>query len=252
MALVLQDIQDTNTNNSTTTSTTGIGVRDMTNYFGSNNASIPGSVPMNAWVHGLIIEDRDLQRQIYKGLRANHIPFQYLETIPAKTKMAEYDQLDPIGRFEKLNVYKGSNNIEMELTIKYYAEGTEDPRYNHTTKWTIEQIDRLVKRIESLVYPAYDGAFGPPNRCLLNLGMSYRDFPVVVKNVSVINKAPFRVSDGMSMFREINISLTSDYPINQALGAEEIEEATWDQNAIDNGDKVFSRKTFNLGSRRRR
>lgn len=256
MPLSITDIADPNfqigQNDEVVSSSNGVGVRDMTRYFGTNNSSVPGSVPMNAWVYGLIIEDRDLSRNIYKGLRANHIPFQYMEMVPAKTKGAEYDSIDTVGRFEKINTYKGSNNSESELILRYYAEGTEDPKYNHKTKWTIEQIDRLVKRLESLVYPAYDGNYGPPNRCLLNIGKSYVDFPIVVKNISVLNKAPFRTSDGLSMFREINLSIMSDYPINQAIGAEDIERATWEQNSIDNIDKVFSRKTFNLRSRNRR
>lgn len=256
MSLELVNIQDINTNTKSqgapVTSNTGIGVRNMTKYFGTNNAAVPGSVPMNAWVHGLIIEDRDLSRHIYKGLRANHIPFQYFEAVPQDAKTADYDQLETVGRFEKINLYKGSHNNEFELVLKYYAEGTEDPRYDHKTKWTIEQIDRLVKRLKSLVYPAYDGNYGPPNRALFNMGASFVDVPVVIKNISVNNRAPYRISDGMSMFREVNLSMTTDYPLNQAIGAELIEEATYIQTSIDNGSTLFSKKSFNLRSRRNR
>ena len=223
---------------------------DIAKYFGSQGRGIGrSSVPANARVFGMIIDDRDLKRHVASdGVRAHHIPFQYLEVIPTETKSANYDNQDIAGRFENLLLYKGSENSTFSITLKYYAEGTEKKK--HKTSWTIEAIERYSRRCKSLLYPAYEGKYGPPNICKLNIGASLVDVPVKVRNISLLKKPPFDTKDLKSFFQEITMELVTSYPINQAVSAEEIERSTYDPEQENHS--VFSVKRFNIRSARNR
>jgi len=221
--------------------------RNMKQYFGTNGLGKGGtSVPANARVFGLVIEDRELKRFIDpRGIRAHHIPFQYIENIPTKSKAASYDSVEITGRFESLMLFRSGENINCSLTLMYHAEGT-DSNPNHVTPWTIEQLERLTRRLESLVYPAYDNKFGPPNTCKLNIGSLFVDFPVRIRNVSLSHRPPFKIETLQSFRQDIVLDLISAYPMNQAISAEAIERSTYLLEEASNS--VFAAKRFNARS----
>lgn len=195
---------------------------DTKKYFGFGKGAVLGTSPMNAFNLGLIIADRTIRGVSY-GLRDTHIPFQYIDegTIPSLTKSANYEETQIPGRFENIQTYLNSNNVEFSLKLVYFAEGTEENRDNKT-KWTIEQISRISAKLESLVYPGYDGKFTPPSFCYLNIGKVFMDFPVIIRSVSVEHKAPYRQKDLMPYQRHISLDLKSFYPLYQGIGSRDI------------------------------
>jgi hypothetical protein len=225
---------------------------DMRKHFTpSKYGYIPGTVPQNAWNFGLVIQDRNI-RGSTKGLRRNAIPFQYLQegTIPSFSKQANYDDILIPGRFEQIRSYQNSSANEITLNLVYVAEGTDDPskstkaplelsdnkfiasiqksnfpqyyETNGLTFWTIEQIDRICAKIESLVFPQYDGSYAPPRFCLLNIGSVYIDFPVIIKQIDIQNAGPYTTRDVKPFRRNIAITASSYFPTYQAIGAQDI------------------------------
>lgn len=212
--------------------------------------------PMNAWKFGLIIQDRTLKGSAY-GIRRNHVPFQYLGEsgeIPALTKTANYEESQVLGRFEPLKAYKDSSDVKFTFNVTYYADGTERTSDNftrqgneqgnrNTSPWTIEQISRITARLESLVYPQYDGKYSPPRFCLLNVGGIYINFPVVVTSVSVVPLPPYSTRDLTPMRRNVTLELSSSYPTYQPVSSNSILE-----NALDldfrTGTKNLPRKAY--------
>jgi hypothetical protein len=228
---------------------------DTSGHFGFTKkarGAVLGTSPMNAFNFGMVIQDRTLRGVSY-GLRDTHIPFQYLEegNLPNLTKSANYEDLQIPGRFENIQTYMNSNNVEFSLRLIYFAEGSESN--NSKTKWTIEQISRISAKLESLVYPAYDGKFTSPPYCFLNIGKVFMDFPVIVRSVSIEHKAPFRKKDLMPYRRDITLDLKSFYPTYQAIGSRDVVFATTERGnrtvSKENIRAVYSFRRFGFGNR---
>lgn len=220
---------------------------DMSGYFGDGNSGMPFSVPAKAQLFGFIIQDKYLRREMMKGIRANHIPFQYIEQIPTVPKQANYDSYETLGRFENLQVYKSSNAIDFSISLIYYAEATEDPNLYISpprTSWTIENIERFTRRLQSLVYPKYDGKYSPPNLVLLNMGGIHIDVPIKIRSVSVVQKPPFTFNKLKPFRQDIQIEAFTTYPLWQALGADVIEKSTYVRQDDLKGNRVFSYKRY--------
>lgn len=223
---------------------------DMRKHFiPSRLGVIQGTVPQNAWSFGLVIQNRKMRGAV-KGLRKSAIPFQYIAdgNLPNFNKQATYEDTVIPGRFEPIKSYTASSSNEFTLNLVYVAEGSEEnsramgsPSENFFMKsaqdlllgttyfdpppqtfWTIEQIDRISAKIESLVFPQYDGKYSPPNFCLLNIGSIFIDFPVIVKSIDIQHVSPFTTRELKSFRRNINITLSSYFPLYQAIGAKDI------------------------------
>lgn len=216
----------------------------LNGYFGDNPGAVRQSVPAIAQIFGLTIQNRKLQRVYYRGLRGNHVPFQYIEQIPPRAKTANYDDVEIHSRFESIPIYKSSGNNEFQLQLKYYAEGSE--KLGHQTFWTVEQIERIVKKLEALTFPAYDDKFSPPDKVLLNIGSIYIDVPVVIKSVSLNYKPPYDIDTLQSRFIEATVDCKTAYPTYQAIGSSQIYLVATDRVAEDNGNSVYAFKKFSV------
>jgi hypothetical protein len=216
--------------------------------------------PMNAWKFGLIIQDRRLRGTAY-GLRRNHIPFQYLGEngeLPNLQKTANYDESQILGRFEPMKTYTNSSDIKFTLNLTYYADGTERlsnfpfPGSENIgpikSLWTIEQISRISAKLESLVYPQYDGKYSPPRYCLLNIGAIFIDFPVLVSSVNIQHMSPYSTRDLTPMRRNITLECISYFPLYQAVGSDSIINYALDfdftTGTINSPRKVYSFRKF--------
>ena len=256
---------------------------DMRRHFmPSRVGTLHGTVPQNAWSFGLVIQDRNLRGSAF-GLRKSAIPFQYIEdaNIPSFSKSASYEETQIQGRFEPIKSYTSSSSNEISLSLVYVAEGSEESQktsnflpafqnqYIQTeaetrvpqfyakespkTFWTIEQIERISAKIESLVYPQYDGKFSPPSYCLLNIGSIFIDFPVIIKSISVQHKSPFSVRDVRPFRRNINIECSSYFPLYQAISAKDIIDSALKTNLLSSSKgysrQIYSFKKFQTRSR---
>lgn len=211
--------------------------------------------PMNAWKFGLIMQDRRLRGTAY-GLRKTHIPFQYLGEngeLPNLQKSANYDETQILGRFEPLKTYNNSSDIKFTLNLVYFADGTErispfpfagsEITGPIQSPWTIEQIARISAKLESLVYPQYDGKFSPPRYCLLNIGAIFIDFPIIVTSVNIQHMPPYSTRDLTPMRRVISLECTSYYPLYQAIGSDSILNQALDKD-FTTGFTNFPRKIY--------
>lgn len=216
----------------------------MQNYFGDSPGAVRQTVPAIAPIFGLTIQNRRLQRVFYKGLRGNYIPFQYIEQIPPRAKAANYDDVEIHSRFESIPIYKSSANNEFQFILKYYAEGSE--KLGHQTFWSVEQIERILKKLEALVYPAYDDKFSPPDKALLNIGSIYVDVPVVIKNVSLNYRPPYDIESMQSRFIEATVDCKTAYPTYQAIGSNQIYLVATDRAAEADGNNIYAYKKFSV------
>ena len=182
-------------------------------------------VPPNALMFGLSIIDWDnsFKKRIGSyNTKDLHIPFQYIEQIPDWVKGANWNEIsDIIGRFAPQDIYANSTPQDLELKLYYYAEADRNSE-DIGTHWTLENIEKYTKRLQSLVYPMYDGNFSPPPKLKLNIGSIYRDIPVFVKNVSIAWKTPYKIATLQSMLREITLSCRISYPSWQAVSGPKI------------------------------
>lgn len=145
------------------------------------------------------------------------IPFQYLEAIPNWEKAADWkDPGEIMGRFEAPAVYGSSGAQEFSFKMIYNAEAKLND--GASTHWTLENMEVYTRRLQSLVFPQYDGRYAPPTKLLFNVGNIYKNVPIVVKNVSVENLAPFDTFSGLSRYREITIQARVSYPMYQGIG----------------------------------
>lgn len=106
--------------------------------------------------------------------------------------------------------------------------------------WSIQKILVYINRLKSLVYPEYDGYYSGPKPLLLNIGESWWDVPVVIKSISIEHNAPFDFRNALSRFYVVNLTLSTSYPIYQAISASAVYNA-------QNGE-VFARKEYNLAA----
>jgi hypothetical protein len=228
--------------------------QDMRIFFRGDNGGYRYQ-PMNAWKFGLIIQDRRLRGTAF-GLRKTHIPFQYLGEngeLPNLQKTANYDETQILGRFEPLKTYTNSSDIKFTLNLVYFADSTERlspfPRQGSEmigpvlSPWTIEQISRISAKIESLVYPQYDGKFSPPRYCLLNIGSIFIDFPILITSVNIQHMTPYSTRDLNPMRRQISLECVSYYPIYQAIGSDSILNQALDID-FTTGFTNFPRKVY--------
>jgi len=199
------------------------------------------SVPANCEIWGLKIIDWDnsfsdrMARFTEADLR---IPFQYLEAIPDWTKGANYTDIsDIMGRFEPPSVYSNSGAQEISFKMIYNAEALKNSEGTRT-HWTLENIQQYIKRMQSLVFPQYDGRYSPPTKVFFNIGNIYRNVPLIIKNIQVTQKEPFDISTGLARMVEISVSGKVDYPMYQGIGQMTVYTA-WDS-ARGSGDKYGS------------
>ena len=190
--------------------------------------------PFNASQLGFTIQDRKLssKKNSVTGLRENLIPFQFIgDEIPVVTKSANYEESAIATRFEPLKSYSGSNSQDISMRVIYIALGSK--KLGHKTFWTIENIEELTRKLQSLVYPTYSTKFEAPKTVLLNMGSIFMDVPLKIKSISISNKAPFITA----RTKEISIEAVVSYPIYQALEASDIMFS-------ETGNKVFAYKKF--------
>lgn len=179
----------------------------------------------NAFIFGLIINDWDQSLRSRNPLIKTNdleIPFQIIETIPNWDKSANYDDIgsEILGRFESYAVYTKSQAQEFSLTLYYSAYARDN--INTTSFWTLENIEMLEKRLQSLVFPMYVNGFSPPPKVLLNIGNIFYNFPVVVKQVNIEYQPPYDYLTGLSINRKIILNLRSAYPAWQAISGDKI------------------------------
>lgn len=188
------------------------------------------SVPANALLFGFAINDVDTsfggrlsERLAEYSLDDLKIPFQYLETIPIWQKQANYNDIqDIIGRFESFSIYQNSNAQDVPITLMYYAEGTEADEIHRISPWTIEKIDMYVKRLQSLVYPQYDGNYGPPMTVKMNIGSLYREVPLTIRNITIEYTGPFDTNTLKSIGVKITLECKTAYPLYQSITASKV------------------------------
>lgn len=188
-------------------------------------------LPADCTVWGLQILDWDnsFTERMEEFTEADlRIPFQYMEQLPNWDKGASWSDVgDIMGRFEGPAVYANSGAQDLTLGLTYYAEALRNAA-GVRTHWTLENIEMYTKRLQSLVFPAYDGQFAPPCKVLLNIGNIWRNVPLVVKNVSVESMAPFHVGTGLPMLRKVTVQCRTSYPLWQGIGNMTVYTA-WDE-----------------------
>ncbi|MBW2969089.1 hypothetical protein KY314_03150 [Candidatus Woesearchaeota archaeon] len=198
-------------------------------------------VPVNAFMFGFVVLDWD--GQFRKRLRKYKtrdlkIPFQYIEKVPDWQKGAQYNEIsDIMGRFEPPAIYTNSTAQEFTMTLIYVAEALDSR--TSSTPWTLEKIEDLVRRIQSFVFPQYDGQYSPPPKLLLNIGNIYKDVPVVIKQIQIENTEPFHVGTGISMTKKITLEFRASYPMWQGIKATDVY-AAYEGNAGLGGPDVFA------------
>jgi hypothetical protein len=106
------------------------------------------------------------------------------------------------------------------------------------THWSIQKILVYIQRLKSLVYPEYDGFYSGPKSLLLNIGETWWDVPVVIKSISIEHNAPFDIKNMLSRFYVVNITMSTSYPMYQAISASAVYNSRTNE--------VFARKTYNL------
>jgi hypothetical protein len=202
------------------------------------------SIPANCEIWGLKILDWD--KSFKKRLKQYSvadlkIPFQYLESIPAWEKGADWKDVGEImGRFETPAIYSASNAQELTLTMLYHAEALKNQE-STKTHWTLENIEIYIKRLQSLMFPQYDGRYSPPTKVLLNIGNIFRNVPLIIKNVSVESTGPYDTLTGLPKMREITLAARVSYPMYQSIGQLQVYTA-YDENTDENkyGNEVFA------------
>jgi len=197
------------------------------------------SAPMDANKFGLKIIDTTSTglRSSKKKYKDFYIPFQYVEEFPSWQKGANWNSInDTIGRFEDISTYANSSAQESSITISYYAESEKSS--DSGSKWSLEMVNIITKRIQSLVYPQGDQYFSPPFKALLNIGKMYIDYPVVVRNITMPMEAPFYWKTAETIYRKITIELRSSYPMWQTITAESV------YNSKNGSSSCFARKEY--------
>lgn len=203
------------------------------------------NMPKDANKFGLRILDTTANgmRSSKKKYKDLLIPFQFVEEFPTWSKTANWNSIsDVIGRFEDLSTYANSSAQESSILISYYAEA--EKRKDGPSNWSLEDINILTRRIQSLVYPQNDKYFSPPFKAVLNIGKMYIDFPVVIKSVSMPHEAPFFWKTAESMYRKITIELRTSYPSWQAITAESVYNSTNGSTSCF-ARKEYKRKSYN-------
>lgn len=200
------------------------GLRGLKPYWNQDLHKTGTMVKPNAFMFGFVINDWDKSFQSRDpNIKTTdlQIPFQYVEKIPEWKKTANYsDQSDVIGRFEHITSYANSSAQQFKIDLIYQAE----TRLNSDlrTYWSLERIEQIQKRLQSLVFPTYTKGFMPPPKVLFNIGNIYRSVPVVIKDIVIDNGQPYDVVTGLSMLKKISIEMQTSYPMWQAISGDKI------------------------------
>lgn len=151
------------------------------------------------------------------NLTSKAIPFQYIDGVPNWSKAANYQDInDILGRYEGYSIYSNSSAQECQLTLHYHAER------ENGFGWSLENIERIEKYIQSLVLPTTNKKYAPPPRMLLNIGYLWRSVPVIVRNVTIEYQGPY-MADGLRAHqRKITIELRTNYDLNRSMSRDEV------------------------------
>ncbi len=201
------------------------GMSNLSRFWDQRYHMTGTEIVPNAFLYGLVINDWD---RSYRSRNTNistydlMIPFQYINKIPDWKKGAQYQDLgsEIIGRFETIPVYSNSMSQEFQLEITYQAEARSDAELK--SFWTLEQIERIDKKLKAMVFPSYTKGYGAPPRLMLNIGNIYRSFPLVIKDVTSPNEAPLDIVTGLPMVRKYVLECRSAYPIWQAISGDKV------------------------------
>lgn len=168
------------------------------------------------------------------------IPFQYLEAIPNWEKTADWKDVGEImGRFESPSIYASSGAQEFSFSMLYYAEALQSE--GSKTHWSLENIENYTRKLQSLVYPQYDGRYGPPMKLLFNIGNIYKNIPIVIKSVNIEHQAPYDTLTGLARMRKVTIAARVSYPMYQSIGQMQVY-TSWDgvNPTGRNGSEIFA------------
>lgn len=203
--------------------------------FGSNSFSVPADA--NKFGLRLIDTTATGTRNRKKKYKDFLIPFQHVEDYPVWVKSANWQGITEVmGRFEDMSVYTNSSAQDQSIIISYLAESANSS--DEGTVWSLDYINKITRRIQSLVYPQMDSYFSPPFKAVLNIGQMYVDYPVVIKSVSMPQEAPFYWMTAETLYRKITIELRSSYPLWQTITAESV------YNSDGGSTKCFARKEY--------
>jgi len=174
------------------------------------------------------------------NLNAKAIPFQYIDGIPNWSKSANYQDVNDImGRYEGYSIYSNSSAQECQLTLHYHAE--REVGFG----WSLENIERIEKYIQSLVLPTTNKMYSPPPRMLLNIGYLWRSVPVIVRNVNIEYIGPF-MADGLRAHqRKITLELRTNYDLSRSMSRDEILANT---DVARNRYEIFAARSLKTGS----
>lgn len=220
---------------------------EFANRWSESYHDLSRGVPKDAYRFGLVISDwEDHFKDRLKRIKLHdkdsikelnkynmEIPFQYVQEIPIQMKGVNWADEVTMGRYEQQKVYSYSNTMDYSLNITYVAEASEGSNsawddYNNIynrhrgTAWTMTDLDRCILKLQSLAFPQYDGMYGPPATCLLNMGNVVVDQPIVIRNVNVTHEPPYETTTMKSMIRKITLEITTVYPPWQALSGAKI------------------------------
>lgn len=183
----------------------------------------PTPVPFYASVFGLTVYEGASSIANFnmtprgQNLSEKEIPFQYIEGVPNWSKGANYqDTNDILGRYEGFAVYSNSNSQETTITLHYHAE--RETGYG----WSLENIEKIEKYLQSLVYPTTNIKYAPPPRMLLNIGYLWRNVPVIIRNVNIEFIGPFMADGFRAHQRKITLELKTNYDLGRSMSRDEI------------------------------
>lgn len=192
----------------------------------------PRSWQPNAKKFGLVVIDFNgkYRTKLLGGNKATpmkelSIPFQFIEQIPVWTKAANYNEIsDIVGRFETIPVYSNSGAQTISLNLIYYAYGSKALNLNSKDGrfWNIEDINVIINKIKSLVYPTYDRGYTPPPRLALNIASFFPGIPVIVQSVSVEETEPFDTETLDAITKKVTIECRTDYGLYESIDAKNI------------------------------
>lgn len=151
------------------------------------------------------------------NLTGKEIPFQYIDQVPNWSKAANYQDINDImGRYEGYSIYSNSSAQECQLTLHYHAER------ENGFGWSLENIERIEKYLQSLVYPTTNKVFAAPPRMLLNIGYLWRNVPVIIRNVNIEFMGPY-MADGLRAHqRKITLEMRTNYDLARSMSRDEI------------------------------
>lgn len=114
---------------------------------------------------------------------------------------------------------------------------------NTTTHWTLENIEKYVKKIQGMVFPNTRESFAAPPRLLLNIGNNWKDVPIIIQNVTIESLEPFDTITGLARQKKIALECRVSYPSWQTIDGVEVWSA-YDRGSGINGNEIFAYETL--------